>query len=113
MSKLSMQLGRKIKHFRLLRGLNQTQLGEKVGVSYTQIQRYENGSNQILVSKLYELAKALSVDILSFFTDTYIEPKDILDEESEDILKEYSKIKSKKSRDFVYSLTKFLSQLLQ
>lgn len=111
MSSLSIQLGRKIKHFRLLRGLNQTQLGEKVGVTYTQIQRYENGSNQVLISRLCELAKALSVDILSFFTDTHIESTDPWDEESEGVLKEYSKIKSKKSRDFVYSLTKFLSQL--
>ncbi|WCR53292.1 MAG: hypothetical protein PG981_000314 [Wolbachia endosymbiont of Ctenocephalides orientis wCori] len=110
MLSFSIQLGKKIKRFRLLRGLNQTQLGEKVGVTYTQIQRYENGSNQVLISRLCELAKALSVDILSFFTDVHIEPTDSWDEESEDVLKEYSKIKSKKSRDFVYSLTKFLSQ---
>ena len=108
---MSSLIGRKIKHFRLLRGMNQTQLGEKVGVSYTQIQRYENGSNQVLVSKLCELATALSVDVLSFFNDTYMESEDIWGTKDEDILKEYSKIKSKKSRDFVYLLVKFLSRL--
>lgn len=111
MSNLSIQLGRKIKHLRLLRGLTQTQLGEKVGVSYTQIQRYENGSNQVLVSKLCEIAEALSIDVLNFFTDIDMKLLDYENTESEDILKEYSKIKSKKSRDFVYATVKFLSQL--
>ncbi|UIP91277.1 helix-turn-helix domain-containing protein [Wolbachia pipientis] len=37
----------KIKELRLYCGLTQTELGKKIGVSYRQIQRYENSSNQI------------------------------------------------------------------
>ncbi|MDR0773449.1 MAG: helix-turn-helix domain-containing protein [Wolbachia pipientis] len=64
-----MQLGKKIKQLRLDRGLTQTELGKRIGVSYRQIQKYENGSNHILASRLYDLAKALSIDVADFFTD--------------------------------------------
>ncbi|EAL58173.1 DNA-binding protein, putative [Wolbachia endosymbiont of Drosophila ananassae] len=37
-----MELGKKIKELRLYCGLTQTELGKKIGVSYRQIQRYEN-----------------------------------------------------------------------
>lgn len=97
------QLGEKIKQLRLTNNLSQAELGKRVGVSYTQIQKYENGSNCILASRLYDLAKALSVDITNFFSCSQMETFD------EDILKlvnEYNRIKSKKFRNIVYLLVK-------
>lgn len=61
-----MQLGKKIKQLRLDRALTQTELGKRIGVSYRQIQKYENGSNCVLASRLYDLAKALSIDVANF-----------------------------------------------
>lgn len=66
-----MELGKKIKELRLYCGLIQTELGKRIGVSYRQIQRYENGSNHILASRLYDLAKALSIIVDDFFTDVH------------------------------------------
>ncbi|UIP93036.1 helix-turn-helix domain-containing protein [Wolbachia endosymbiont of Anopheles demeilloni] len=48
-----------------------TKLGKRIGVSYRQIQKYENGSNCVLASRLYDLAKALSIDVANFFTNMH------------------------------------------
>lgn len=118
------QIGKKIRQWRLTRGLTQAQLGEKIGVTFQQIQKYENGINRVLVSRLYDLAIALSIDISQFFID--IPSNTALHEdkegfnynfeednaESKEILglvREYKKIRSKKSRGAVYSLIKSLS----
>ncbi|WP_419214655.1 helix-turn-helix domain-containing protein [Wolbachia endosymbiont of Rhagoletis cingulata] len=102
-----MQLGKKIKQLRLDRGLTQTELGKRIGVSYRQIQRYENGSNCILASRLYDLAKALSIDVADFFTDMHAET---YDEEILKLVKGYNEIKSKRLRSVVYILVKSFSQ---
>lgn len=50
-------------------GFSQTALGEKLGVSFQQIQKYETGKNRISAGSLYELSKALSVPVGYFFED--------------------------------------------
>ena len=52
-------IGKKIRLWRRARGLTTTQLGEKLGITYSQIMKYENASNRISASRLYELAKDL------------------------------------------------------
>ena len=105
-----MQLGKKIKQLRLDRGLTQTKLGKRIGVSYRQIQRYENGSNHILASRLYDLAKALSIDIADFFNDVHDNSHESYDEEILKLVKGYNEIKSKRLRSAVYILVKSFSQ---
>ncbi|WP_264685341.1 helix-turn-helix domain-containing protein [Wolbachia endosymbiont (group B) of Parapoynx stratiotata] len=105
-----MQLGKKIKELRLYCGLTQTELGKRIGVSYRQIQRYENGSNQILASRLYDLAKALPIDVSNFFTDTHADLHEDYDEEILKLVKGYNEIKSKRLRSVVYILVKSFSQ---
>ena len=111
---LRVQLGKKIKEYRLARRLTQAELGKRVGVSYTQVQKYENGSNYISAGRLYGLAVALSIDVISFFTD--IPSDQELNETSSDdgeilaLIRKYSKIKSKRSRRIVYLLVKSFSQ---
>ena len=48
-------------------GMSQEALGEKVGLSFQQIQKYEKGANQISASRLFELTRILEVDIYYFF----------------------------------------------
>ncbi|WP_410542327.1 helix-turn-helix domain-containing protein [Wolbachia endosymbiont of Tetranychus urticae] len=89
-------IGKKIKLWRQARGLTKTALGEKLGISYSQIMKYENASHRISASRLYELAKILSVDVSDFFTDLSedlhedyeIEGKDVLE-----LISDYRKIK--------------------
>lgn len=45
--------------------LSQTELGNMVGVTYQQIQKYENGTDRIAVSRLLQMARGLEVDPLS------------------------------------------------
>ncbi len=54
---------------RLLLGLSQERLGERLGLTFQQIQKYERGANRLGASRLYEAAQALSVDVGFFFDD--------------------------------------------
>lgn len=47
--------------------ISQTKLGEFLGVTFQQVQKYENGGNRIGASNLFKLAKALDVDVGFFF----------------------------------------------
>jgi DNA-binding XRE family transcriptional regulator len=51
-------LGRRLKSLRVRRGLSQTALGEVLGVSFQQIQKYERGANRIRVTSWGRLAEA-------------------------------------------------------
>ncbi len=68
-------IGRKIREARLLTKspqsdlMTQTELGEVVGVSFQQIQKYENGTNRISGSRLWQIAEALNRPINFFFED--------------------------------------------
>ncbi len=53
----------------MLLGLNQTKLGEKLGLSFQQVQKYENGTNRISASRLFDLTRVLDVSIEHFFED--------------------------------------------
>ena len=54
---------------RTLLGLNQTQVGEALGISFQQVQKNENGSNRIGASRLYHLSKILDVPVSYFYED--------------------------------------------
>ncbi len=66
-------IGRKIREARLLKEgtssspVTQTELGDAVGVSFQQIQKYENGSNRISGSRLWQIAESLDRPISYFF----------------------------------------------
>jgi transcriptional regulator with XRE-family HTH domain len=53
------------------RALNMTQanLGEKLGVTFQQIQKYEKGRNRVSAARLFEICKALDVTLASMFED--------------------------------------------
>ena len=62
-------VGGRIRTRRTLLGLNQTQLGEALGLTFQQVQKYEKGSNRVGASRLYQLSKVLDVPIAYFFED--------------------------------------------
>jgi transcriptional regulator with XRE-family HTH domain len=53
------EYGRRIRAFRMQRDLSQSDLAEKLGISFQQVQKYEKGSNRITVSRLEQIAVAL------------------------------------------------------
>lgn len=60
-------VGQKVRMRRIELGLSQEKLGEQIGITFQQIQKYERGANRISASRLYEIAKALSVSIVYFY----------------------------------------------
>jgi transcriptional regulator with XRE-family HTH domain len=62
-------LGPRIRRYREQAGLSQSDLGDKLGVSYQQIQKYERGMNRLSVDTLLKVAKALDLP-LNAFVDT-------------------------------------------
>ena len=61
--------GKRLRAFRVNKGLSQTEVGEAVGVTFQQIQKYENGSNRISASRLQQLATLLDVRVADFFAE--------------------------------------------
>ncbi len=61
------EIGAVIRKRRNELGLSQEQLSEKVGVSYQQIQRYENGGSMLNVENVQRIAKALAIPVALFF----------------------------------------------
>ena len=60
-------VGKNLKLYRIASGLSQDKLASKVGITFQQIQKYENGSNRISASRMYDLAKILNVNVGDFF----------------------------------------------
>jgi transcriptional regulator with XRE-family HTH domain len=51
-------------------GVTQQQLGDKVGIKFQQIQKYETGMNRVSASRLWDIAESLDVPV-SFFFEGY------------------------------------------
>ncbi len=49
--------------------MNQMNLGEAIGLTFQQVQKYERGANRISASRLYALSGTLDVPIEYFFSD--------------------------------------------
>jgi transcriptional regulator with XRE-family HTH domain len=60
-------VGKRLRQKRDLSGLSQERLAEHVGVTFQQIQKYENGQNRISASRLYEFSQFIKVPISFFF----------------------------------------------
>ena len=59
--------GQRLRSVRIAKGLTQMAVGDAVGVTFQQVQKYERGTNRISVSMLGKLAAYLSVPVEHFF----------------------------------------------
>lgn len=60
-------VGAQVRRLRLARDMAQAELGRRLGVSFTQVQKYERGVNRVSATRLFEIAKLFDVSIGSFF----------------------------------------------
>jgi transcriptional regulator with XRE-family HTH domain len=60
-------VGKHIRLRRLSKGLSQTELGKRVGVTFQQVQKYEKGVNRVGASRLLRIAETLEVPVSFFF----------------------------------------------
>jgi len=66
---IDVHVGGRVKMRRLMLGMSQETLGEHLGVSFQQIQKYEKGRNRIGASRLQHIARVLAVPVSFFFED--------------------------------------------
>jgi transcriptional regulator with XRE-family HTH domain len=52
---------------RMLVGMSQEKLGDELGLTFQQVQKYEKGSNRIGASRLYQIAQTLNVPVDYFY----------------------------------------------
>ena len=121
-------VGSRIRLRRQLLNLSQEKLGEELGVTFQQVQKYERGTNRISASRLYELGRILDVQVSYFYegmTDDVIggqRPSDndhnhdtpdgqdpFAKRETLELVRSYYKISHPIVRRRVYALVKALS----
>ena len=67
-------VGLQLRKRRLELGLTQLSVAKAIGVTFQQIQKYERGSNRIVASRLYQLARTLDVPLEYFFAAVPLPP---------------------------------------
>lgn len=72
-SPIDAHVGTRIRLRRTLMGMSQERLGEALGLTFQQVQKYERGVNRVGASRLFDLSRVLDVPI-SFFFDDMPEP---------------------------------------
>ena len=72
-SPIDAHVGSRIRLRRTLLGMSQERLGESLGLTFQQVQKYERGVNRVGASRLFDLSRVLDVPI-SFFFDDMPEP---------------------------------------
>jgi len=99
----SRDIGLKIKALRQQAGLSQEKLAEMVGVTFQQVQKYENGQTTLNVTKLQVIAQALKVSVIEFFTSAPTQGVRLTEEEDR-LLLAFRKVKSGELRECILIL---------
>ncbi|MCH9765099.1 MAG: helix-turn-helix transcriptional regulator [Alphaproteobacteria bacterium] len=62
-------VGSRVRMRRMLLGMSQEKLGDHLGLTFQQVQKYEKGVNRIGASRLYDMARVLGVPVQFFYED--------------------------------------------
>ncbi len=66
---IDVHVGNRVRMQRMLIGMSQEKLGEHLGLTFQQVQKYEKGSNRVSASKLYQMSQVLGVPVQFFYED--------------------------------------------
>ncbi|CCE77454.1 MULTISPECIES: WO male-killing family protein Wmk [Wolbachia] len=91
------QIGKKIKEWRLVREYTQKDLAEKMDTTRDEISNYEQGRTAVPLDKLYEMAEALSINIVDLLELTE-DADERVGNELLNLIEEYKKIESQELR---------------
>ena len=64
---VDVHVGKRVREARAIKGMSQTALGNALGISFQQVQKYEKGNNRIGASRLWDISKVLDVSTAYFF----------------------------------------------
>jgi transcriptional regulator with XRE-family HTH domain len=121
-SPVDVHVGSRLKMRRHLLGISQTDLGDAVGLTFQQIQKYEKGSNRMGSSRLYEFTKILDVPISFFFDDMPTDLKhdgdlvaveddnELNRQETKELVKAYYRIPNPKVRAKLFETVKTIAK---
>jgi transcriptional regulator with XRE-family HTH domain len=66
---IDVHVGARVRLRRTLLGMSQEKLGEAIGLTFQQVQKYERGANRIGASRLWHVSRVLDVPVSFFFDD--------------------------------------------
>ncbi len=66
---IDIHVGSRVRLRRMMLGMSQEKLGEALGITFQQIQKYEKGTNRVGASRLQHIATVLKVPVSFFFED--------------------------------------------
>jgi len=66
---IDIHVGSRVRLRRTLLGMSQEKLGEAIGLTFQQVQKYERGTNRVGASRLYDLSRVLDVPVSYFFEE--------------------------------------------
>lgn len=66
---IDIHVGSRIRLRRTMLGMSQEKLGESLGITFQQVQKYEKGTNRVGASRLQNIASILNVPVSFFFED--------------------------------------------
>ncbi len=126
---VDVHVGARMRIRRKLLGLSQTKLGDALGLTFQQVQKYERGANRISASRLFDLSRVLDVPIEHFFDDMptavaasslatkrrgkvkklpSYEPDPMAKRETLELVRAYYEVSDPRVRKRLYELTKAL-----
>lgn len=79
---IDIHVGSRVRLRRAMVGMSQEKLGEALGITFQQIQKYEKGANRIGASRLQQIASVLNTPIAFFFEDAPGSPEQGMAESS-------------------------------
>lgn len=121
-------MGKRLRLRRTILGLSQEVVGNAIGVTFQQIQKYERGANRMGSSRLYEFSKILKVPVSYFFdgfereeghendymmaesTTPEFEHEQLTSRETMEMMRAYYKIASPRVRKSVFDMVKALAE---
>src|SRR5579883_3316499 len=66
---IDVHVGSRVRLRRTLLGMSQEKLGDAIGLTFQQVQKYERGANRVGASRLFELSRVLDVPVSFFFDE--------------------------------------------
>lgn len=120
-SKVDYTVGERVRELRETRNLSQRSLGELIGVTFQQVQKYEKGTNRITVARLNDICSALNVgfdyflgkplaraDGMSENETPSLSPQ--LSEDEKSLLKSFRNVSSARRRKAIVSLIQDMAE---
>lgn len=123
---IDVYVGSRIRMRRTMLAMSQEKLADQLGITFQQVQKYENGANRVGASRLFAICKILGVSV-SFFFEGYQEEVEAAKErvaeggldidkflnskETVELIRAYYAIEDKSVRKKVFEMLKSLTQI--